>query len=107
MIPKGDPDLTTCLREMFRTNQPEQQNNTFWFPTTERPGKTEDHTPIQTRILKELSELQENEELNPKGDVDSRMKFLKRFDWTNTLLKEIEKHAVDNILVEYHDIFAR
>ena len=35
------------------------------------------------------------------------MKLLERFDWTDTLLRETEKHAVENILVEYHDIFAR
>ena len=35
------------------------------------------------------------------------MEFLKRFDWTDTLLEESEKQAVEDILVEYHDIFAR
>ena len=35
------------------------------------------------------------------------MKFLKRFYWTDTLLTENEKQAVEDILVEYHDIFAR
>ena len=35
------------------------------------------------------------------------MEFLKRFDWTDTLLTETEKQAVEDILVEYHDIFAR
>ena len=34
------------------------------------------------------------------------MKYLKRIDWTDTLLTETEKHAVENFLVEYHDIFA-
>ena len=34
------------------------------------------------------------------------MKFLKRFDWTDTLLSEIEKHTVENILVEYRGKFA-
>ena len=53
-IPQGDPDLTAYLSELLRTNKPEQQNNTFWFPTPENPGKPEDYTPIQTRILKEL-----------------------------------------------------
>ena len=77
------------------------------MPTPENPGKTEGHTPIQTRILKELRELQEKEKLNPKDDVEARMKFLKRFDWTDTLLIDTEKHAVENILVEYHDILAR
>ena len=35
------------------------------------------------------------------------MEILKRFDWTDTLLTETEKQAVEDILVDYHDIFAR
>ena len=35
------------------------------------------------------------------------MEFLKRFDWTDPLLTETEKQAVEDILVEYHEIFAR
>ena len=84
-----------------------QQDNTFWFPTPENPGKLEDHTPIQTRILKELNELKDKEKLNPQESTQSRTKFLERFDWTDTLLTEMEKQAIEHILVEYHDIFAR
>ena len=107
MIPEGDPDLITYLTELLRTNKPDQQTNTFWYPTPENPGNTNEHTPIQTRILKELCELQQKEKLNPKNDTESRIEFLKRFDWTDTLLTETEKQAVEDILVEYHDIFAR
>ena len=107
MIPQGDPDLTAYLNELLRTNKPEQQDNTFWFPTPDNPGKLEDHTPIQTRILKELIELKDKEKLNPQESTESRSKFLKRFDWTDTLLTETEKQAIEDILVEYHDIFAR
>ena len=57
MIPQGDLDLSAYLKELLRTNKPEQQDNTFWFPTPENPGKPEEHTPLQTRILKELNEL--------------------------------------------------
>ena len=106
MIPEGDPDLITYLTELLRTNKPNQQTNTFWFPTPENPGNTEEHSPIQTRIPKELCELQQKEKLNPKDDNESRIEFLKRFDWTETLLNENEKYAVEDILVEYH-IFAR
>ena len=35
------------------------------------------------------------------------MEFLKRFDWRETLLIETEKRAVEDILVEHHDILAR
>ena len=107
MIPEGDPDLFTYLTELLRTNKRDQQNITFWFPTPEKPGNTEDHTPIQTRILTKLCELQQKEKLNPKNDSESRTEFLKRFDWTDTLLTETEKQAVEDILVEYHEIFAR
>ena len=107
MIPQGDPDLTAYLNELLRTNKPEQQDNTFWFPTPENPGKPEDHTPIQTRTLKELNELKDKEKLNPQEDTESRNKFLKRFDETDTLLTEMEKQAIENTLVDYHDLFAR
>ena len=107
MIPEGDADLITYLTELLRANKPDQQKNTFWFPTPENPGNTHEHTTIQTRILKELCELQQKEKLNPKDDNESRIEILKRFNWTDTLLTEEEKHAVENILVEYHDILAR
>ena len=106
MIPQGDPDLTAYLNELLRTNKPEQQDNTFWFPTPENPGKPEDHTPMQTRILYELNELKDKEKLNLQESTESRNKFLKRFDWTYTLLTEMEKQAIEKILVEYHEIFA-
>ena len=90
MIPQGDPVLTAYLNELLRTKKPEQQDNTFWFSTAENPGKPEHHTPIQTRILNELNELKVKEELNPQESTESRNKFLKRFDWTDTLLTEMQ-----------------
>ena len=51
--------------------------------------------------------MQLKEKLNPKNDIESRDEFLRRFDWTDTMLTETEKQAVEDILVEYHDIFAR
>ena len=57
MTPESDTDLTTYLSEILGKNKPEQQSNTFWFPTPESPGKTEDHALIQTQILRELREI--------------------------------------------------
>ena len=90
MIPEGDPDLITYLTELLGTKKRDQQNNTFWYPTPENPGSIQDHTPIQTRILKELREVQRKEKLNPKDDAESRIELLKRFDWTDSLLTETE-----------------
>ena len=78
MIPEGDTDLVSYLTELLRTNKRDQQNDTFSFPTPENPGNTEDHTPIQTRILIELCKLQRKEKLNPNEDGESRTEFLKR-----------------------------
>ena len=106
MILEGDPDLVTYLAELLKTNKPDQQNNTFWFQTPEKPGSIEDHTPIQTRILKELREPQ-GKKLNPKDDFESRLELLMPFDWTYTLRTEIEKQAFEDLLVDYRDIFPR
>ena len=107
MIPQGDPDRTAYLNELLRTNEPKQQNNTFWFPTPENPGKPEDHIPIQTKILQELNEIKDKEKFNTQKSTESRHKLRNRFDWTDTLLTEKEKQAIEDVLVGYHEIFAR
>ena len=45
--------------------------------------------------------------LNPQESPESRNNFRKQFDWTDTLLTETEKQAIEDILVDYHDILAR
>ena len=42
-----------------------------------------------------------------QDNAESRMEFVKRFDWTDTLITENSEQAVADILVEYHDIFPR
>ena len=54
-----------------------------------------------------MNELKDKEKRNPQEGTESRNKFLKRFDWTDTLLTETKKQAIEEILIEYHDIFAR
>ena len=106
-IQKGDPDVTKNVNEIRRTNQPEQQNNTFLFPRPANPGKREVETPIQTRLLKELLELKVEKRFNPQNDRESQIKLRDRFDWTDTLLTQVEKQAIEDNLVDQHYIFAR
>ena len=54
-----------------------------------------------------IERIEGKKELKPTDVVQSRGKFLERFDWTDTLITNFEKQAVQNILVEYHDVFAR
>ena len=107
VIPQSDPELTVYLNELIRTNKPEQQNNTFWFSAPENPGKPKEHAPIQTRVLKELNELKDKEKRNPQDSTESRNKFLKRFDWTDTILTATEKQAIEDNLFGFHEFFDR
>ena len=55
--PEIHPDPTTYLIQLLKTSKPVQKGNRVWFPTPESPGQTEDHTAIQTCILKKFHEL--------------------------------------------------
>ena len=48
VIPEGDPVLITYLTELLRTNKTDQQTNTFWFPTPENRGNTDDNPTSDT-----------------------------------------------------------
>ena len=63
IIPDDDPDLTTYLHEVLKTNKPEQHNNTFLFPTPQNLGQTENDARLHTRFLRELCELQKREQI--------------------------------------------
>ena len=54
-----------------------------------------------------MYELKKKENLNPTDNADLREKLLEQFVCKNTLLIESEKQAAEDILVEYHDAFAR
>ena len=43
----------------------------------------------------------------PQDVTDSPTKILERLDWTDTLLTENGKQAIEAVLVDYSDIFAR
>ena len=84
------------------------EQTAVWFPTPEKLGETKDFTPMQTLLFRDMQESEEKMKLNLKDDTECRTKLFEWFDWTNTLLAVAKKkQAVEDILVEYHDIFAR
>ena len=92
---------------LIKSTKPEDFKENYWFPTPEDPGDPQHHTPIQKRILSELINLQELEKLNPQGDPESRRQFLSNFDWTDSMLQPAEIARIEDLLVDFHDIFAR
>ena len=96
-----------CINELLKVPQQNSDQETYWFPTPEEPGDPNTYTPIQQRIYKELLELQELEKLNPNANETAKNTFLSNFDWSDTTLGPDERQEIEEILVEFHDIFAR
>ena len=100
-------DAIHYINSLLKTSKTDAVNEAYWFPTPQNPGNEKEHTPIQTRILNELLELEQFEKLNPLENTDSRNQVLSNFDWTDSTLQTDAKQAVENLLGEFHDIFAR
>ena len=107
LLSNSHDDAIHYINSLLKTSKPDEVNETYWFPTPQNLGNEKEHTPIQTRILKELRELEQLEKVNPLENFDSRNQFLSNFDWTDSTLQSNTKQAVENLLVEFHDIFAR
>ena len=107
LLNNNHDDAIHYINSLLNTSKIDEVNETYWFPTPKHPGNEKEHTPIQARILNELRELEQLEKLNPLENTESRNQFLSIFDWTNSTLQPEAKQAVENLLVEFHDIFAR
>ena len=95
------------VTSLIKTNKNPQNQEIYWFPTPENPGNPKKHTPIQRRILRELQALQDLETVDPTKDPESRANFLENFDWKDSTLTPEDKAKIEDLLVEFHDIFAR
>ena len=107
LLSDNHDDAFHYINSLLKTSKPDEGNETFWFPTPQNLGNEREHTRIPTRILNELCELEQLEQLNPLEDTTSRDQFLSYFDWTDSTLQPDAKQAVENLLIEFHDIFAR
>ena len=101
------------LNQLMKTNQPSDDQETYWGPTSEQPGEhthkhthAETYTPIQQRIYDELMELKLLEQLNTTKNQERNSLIIYHFAWTNTTLSPFEKQHIEDILVQYHDILS-
>ena len=95
------------INELLKVPSQNSEQESYWFPTPEEPGVPTTYTPIQQRIYNELLELKELEQLNPQDDEKSRKAFFANFDWTDKTLNPEELKQIEEVLIEFHDIFAR
>ena len=107
LLNKNEEDAIYYVSSLLKANRNNDQYEQYWFPTPENPGDEDSHPPIQRRILQELRNLQEAEQMNPQNDDESRRKFLSNSDWRDSMLQQHEIKKIESLLIEYHDMFAR
>ena len=81
--------------------------NEFWFPTPETCSSSQNLTGIHKRIFETLVELKQLEKLDPLQSQEEKLKFLSNFNWNKSVLNVEQKSKVEDLLVEFNDIFAR
>ena len=104
LLNNSHDDAIHYINSLLKTSKNDEVNETYWFPTPQNPGNEKEHTPISTPILNKLRELEQLEKLNPLENTNSRNQFLSNFDWTDSTLQREANQAVENLLVEFHDI---
>ena len=83
-----NPDDTHMyVNELMKANEGEQNDENLCFPTPENPGNEEEYTPIQRRILEEISEFLKKEEVDSTKDQVSRKHTLDMFQWEESQIE--------------------
>ena len=59
LLNNSHDDAIHYINSLLWTSKNDEVNDTYWFPTPRNPGNEKEHTPIQTRILNELRELEQ------------------------------------------------
>ena len=107
LLNNNHDDTFHYMNSLLKTSKTDEVNETYWFSTPQNLSNETELTPIHARNLNELRELEQLEQLNPLKDTDSRCQFLSNFNWTDFFLLLDAKQAIEDPLVEFHDIFAR
>ena len=66
LLNENEEDAIYYVSSLLKANRNNDQYEQYWFPTPQNPGDEDSHTPIQRRILQELRNLQEAEQLTLK-----------------------------------------
>ena len=59
LLNNSHDDAIHYINSLLKTSKDHEVKETYWFPTPQNPGNEKEHTPIQTRILNELRELEQ------------------------------------------------
>ena len=99
-----------CTGKNDGKNQPKRpppEYDKIWFPTPETCQNPENLPPVQRKIYDQLTEFQKSDTLDPVKSTADREKFLKQFNWSKSALTSEQITEIQELLVEYYDIFAK
>ena len=108
-------DIEMGINELIRQhcdNQQSQQQRQpeyekFWFPTPETCQNPVLLPQIQRDIYDQILHFQGLEKIEPKMNFQDRLTFIKNFKWENSVLTHDQRSKVEDLLVEFSDIFAK
>ena len=107
LLNKSHDDAIHSISSFFKISRTVEVNEPYLFPTPQNPCNEKELTPIQTSISTESSELEDLEQLNIQDGMNFRNQFVSKFDWTDSNLELDARQAVETLLVEFFDTFAR
>ena len=87
--------------------RPKPDYKRLWFPTPETCKNSSALKGVEKRIYNELEKLRELDSIYPHINNEYRNQFPQRFKWNESVLKADEKQQVEDLLIEFSDIFAK
>ena len=87
--------------------RPQPDYKIFWFQTPETCRNPEKLQGVEKRIYEDLLKLQELDKIDPQKDANYRETFLQRFQWKDSVLNRHQKQQLEELLIEFSDIFAK
>ena len=103
--------INELIQQSCDSQQPQMKHEPeyekFWFPTPETCQNPELLPQIQRDIYDQILHFQGLEKLEPKTKCQDRLTFIKNFKWENSVLTEDQRSKVEDLLVDFSDIFAK
>ena len=88
-------------------SRPKPEYDKLWFPTPETCSDPENLSPLEREIYDQISYFKSLEKIDPKIDPSQKEKFLENLNWENSVLELNERKQVEELLLEFSDIFAK
>ena len=106
-IPQINQLIQDFCQQDAQPSRPGPEYSKLLFPTPETCEDPDQLLPLQREIYDQILKLKEAEKLNPQQSNEDQQKILQKFPWESLALTKEQKEQVEQLLIEFHDIFAK